>query len=172
MKFNKSNGVTLTLLVVTILVMLILFSITISTSGELIKNSQKSKLKTMLYMVETRAEILLEEYLFEIDETSLDSVSDEEIENYLGGEYINNQSKLLIKKFVDECGGEIPPREHIIFCLWNEATLRSQGIDTKNLANGDIVVIKYDLINKEIDVASKNGVIDSDGILKNSLKEL
>ena len=59
MNIKNRKGVTLTVLVITIIVMMILTSITITTGTELLRNSQKNKMKTMLYMVRSRAEILL-----------------------------------------------------------------------------------------------------------------
>ena len=67
MNIKNNKGVTLTILVLTIVVMLILFGITFSSATELLKNSKKNKMKTMLYMVKSRAEILLDDFLFDND---------------------------------------------------------------------------------------------------------
>ncbi|MBR1539925.1 MAG: hypothetical protein IJ629_01900 [Clostridia bacterium] len=173
MNIKNKLGVTLTVLVVTIVVMLILFSITFSTGTELLKNSQKNKMKTMLYMVQSRAEILLEEYLFEYDDEDSDArtakllaVSNATIEEKLGGSgargsnqgtsYIDDLKELQAVGF--EVGStEIPTRDKMIYCSWNENVLVAQGIDTKNLAEGDTIIVQYDLVDNKVEVASTKG---------------
>ena len=74
MNIKNRKGITVAVLVITFLVMAALFSITFTTSMRLLKTSQKKKMKTMLYMVKSRAEILLDEYLFENEGKDLSEV--------------------------------------------------------------------------------------------------
>ena len=177
MNIKNKLGVTLTVLVITIVVMMILFSITFSTATELLKNSQKNKMKTMLYMVQSRAEILLEDYLFEFDDEDSDArtakllaVSDATIEEKLGGSgsrsadqgasYFTDLKKLQAVGF--EVGStEIPTKDKIIYCSWNANVLASQGIDTKNLAQGDTIIVQYNLVDNKVEVASTKGYSNS-----------
>lgn len=144
MNIKNKNGVTITVLVITILVMLILFGITVTTSTDLLKNTQRNKMKTMLYMVESRAEILLNNYLFETDESNLTSGN----QAILAGE---NADSSDIQKVGYTAGTDV------VYRKWNETTLKEQGIDTKNLAQGDTIIVKYDLKNSVVDVASVKG---------------
>ena len=59
------KGVTLVVLVLTVVVMLIIVGVTISSGTDVIRNSQKNRLKTNLYLVRARAEAVLEDYLFD-----------------------------------------------------------------------------------------------------------
>ena len=53
---------------------------------------------------------------------------------------------------------------------WDEDVLKSQGIDTKNLAQGDTIIVQYNLINETVDVASTKGFSNS-GIAIHALKD-
>ena len=167
MKIKNRSGVTLTILVVTIIVMIILFRITYSTSLDLLKNSQKNKMKTMLYMVQSRAEILLDDFLFQnegkytIEEGEIVPTLKENEQpntiNYslLGGTRITSaEDTKLTKVGVDSIGSGI------VYCAWNKDVLEHQGIDTKNLAKGDTIIVKYDIARAETDVASTKGFSD------------
>lgn len=162
MNIKNNIGVTLTILVVTIVVMLILFGVTFSTATDLLKNSQKNKMKTMLYMVQSRAEILLDDYLFDNDGKDLSTISDSDIQKALGGTYMRSLTDIQSVGF-GTTFTELPSKDTIIYCSWNESVLKSQGIDTKNLANGDTIVIQYNVATDEVDVASKKGFSDGDG---------
>ena len=155
MNIKNKKGVTLTILVITIIVMMILTSITITTGTELLRNSQKNKMKTMLYMVRSRAEILLEEYLFNNDGKELNNISKDDIEKDLAGTYITDVNDL--KKVGYDIDLGIPDKDKKIYCSWDESVLKSQGIDTKNLAQGDTIIVEYDVENNEVDVASSKG---------------
>ena len=162
MNIKNNKGVTLTILVITIILMFILFGITFSSATDLLKNSQKNKMKTMLYMVKSRAEILLDDYLFEHDsedqtqrENNLKGVTDDSIGKELGGSYIKNTGSL---SSIGDTTSTIPEKNKAIYCSWDENTLKSQGIDTENLAQGDTIIVKYDLENGTVDVASTKGI--------------
>ena len=179
MNIKNRNGVTITVLVITIIIMLILFGITFSTSVELLENSQKNKMKTMLYMVQSRAEILLDDYLFENDNnpdnvdnsSALNAVSDDIIKSKLAGVYLTNGDIDKIKRVgYETSSATVPAKSEKIYCSWDEATLKSQGIDTKNLAQGDTIIIQYDIAIEKVDVASTKGYSDNN-VAIHSLKD-
>ena len=148
MNIKNNKGVTLTILVLTIVVMLILFGITFSSATELLKNSQKNKMKTMLYMVKSRAEILLDDFLFDNDGKNKD--------------VLKSTSESL--KGINSTDGEISyvgyiKSDNCIYKSWNEDILKKQGIDTKNLAQGDKIIIQYNIDTGEVDVASTKGIL-------------
>ena len=98
-------------------------------------------------MVKSRAEILLDDFLFEnegIDKSGLKSISDS-------------------LKGINSTDGEISSvgytkSEECIYKSWNEEILKTQGIDTKNLAQGDTIIIQYNVDTGEVDVASTKGI--------------
>ena len=162
---NNKNGVTLTILVITIIVMLILFGITFTTATDLLKNSQKNKMKTMLYMVQSRAEILLDDFSFDNDNgagnVNSTALTNETNLAELGGT-ASSESDLSGVGYLNETS--------CVYRTWNETTLLNQGIDTKNLAEGDTIVIKYDMTNQEVDVASTKG-FNEEGASLHSLED-
>ena len=171
MNIKNKLGVTLTLLVITILVMLLLFGITFSTGVDLLKNSQKTKMKTMLYMVKSRAEVLNDDFLFKYSTEEWNAFLNDndnneivkEIQVLLGGECLAKTTDIpLIKRLGYESTNVFPNFSEKIYCLWDKETLEKQGIDTENLAKEDTIVIEYDLVNETIDVASKKGFSDGD----------
>ena len=94
MNIKNNKGVTITVLVLTIIIMLILFGITFSSATDLLRNSQKNKMKTMLYMVQSRAQILLDDFLFENDggdeattKTQINGLDSKKIQEALNSEY-------------------------------------------------------------------------------------
>ena len=71
------KGVTLVLLVVAIILMLIIFGVTISAGTDLIKNSEKNRLMTNLYLIRSKAATLLEDYLFDKTDESLENLGEQ-----------------------------------------------------------------------------------------------
>ena len=148
MNIKNNRGVTLTILVVTIVVMLILFGITFSTATDLLKNSQKNKMKTMLYMVKSRAEILLDDFLFDNDGKSTSDLKSSNSESLKGTDSTDGEINSVGYTKSSDC----------IYKSWNEEILKKQGIDTKNLAQGDTIIIQYNVDTGEVDVASTKGI--------------
>ena len=176
MNIKNNKGVTITVLVLTIIIMLILFGITFSSATDLLRNSQKNKMKTMLYMVQSRAQILLDDFLFENDggdeattKTQINGLDSGEIQEALKGTYIENITDL--KNVGYELGNDALPEKSVrIYCSWNEQTLTDQGIDTKNLAEGDTIIIQYNISEDSVEVASTKG-FSEDGVSIHKLGE-
>lgn len=178
MEIKNKLGVTLTVLVITIIVMLILFGITFSTATDLLKNSQRNKMKTMLYMVQARAQILLDDYLFEYDSEDSDTksanllaVTNVQIGEKLGGSYVTTADIKKAQAVGFEIGStEVPAKDRVIYCSWDVDVLKSQGIDTKNLAQGDTIIIQYNLVENKVEVASTKGY-SNNGVAIHKLSE-
>ncbi len=64
---KDKKGITLVSLVVTLIVMLIIFSVTLISATVILDNSKLTKIETTLYMAKARAETLLEQYMFDGD---------------------------------------------------------------------------------------------------------
>ena len=62
---KEKKGVTLGILVVAIILMFIIFGVTMSAGTDLLRNSDKNRLMTNLYLIRSRATTLLEDYLFD-----------------------------------------------------------------------------------------------------------
>ena len=159
---KKNKGVTLLILIITIIIMTIILGITISAGTDLIRNTQKNRIITNLYLIQARATILLDNYLFDKDETALNTISNTEIGNQLGGVYLGIDKASLISKMGFKNINPSNKTSHI-YCQWNEADLKNQGIDTSNITQGESFIIDYNLEKMEVDVASVKGYKDSKG---------
>ena len=56
--------------------------------------------------------------------------------------------------------------------LWDKEKLESEGIDTNKLSSKEIFIIRYDLKDDEVDVASVLGFIDTNGKKHHLLSDL
>lgn len=96
---RENKGITLTVLVITIIVTGIIISITITSGSELIQNSKKNKLKSNLYLIQSKAENLFENYIFDFDNPTDESILKETKEKYLGGTLIDDFSVVKNVRF-------------------------------------------------------------------------
>jgi Tfp pilus assembly protein PilE len=88
---KNNKGVTMVILIITIIVMLIIFGITYNTANDLLRNSQKNRLRTNLYLIQSRASALLEDYLFYYDEdAAAESQEAKDTKKTLGTELTNS----------------------------------------------------------------------------------
>ena len=62
---KDKKGITLVSLVITIIVMLIIFGVTLVSSTVLLNNAKLTKIETSLYLVKATADSLVEQYTFD-----------------------------------------------------------------------------------------------------------
>ena len=106
------KGVTLVLLVVAIILMLIIFGVTISAGTDLIKNSEKNRLMTNLYLIRSKAATLLEDYLF--DKTEIYNMINNNIPDVveiMASHYEIPINKNELKTFVSELVNIVEKKE-------------------------------------------------------------
>lgn len=137
---KRKNGVTLVVLIITIIVMLIILGITITTTTELLRETDMRRFETSLHLIEARAQTLLNDYLFDGTD-NLGATLNTNINMF---DWEEDSSKYIYRE-------------------WDIEELKKQGIDTTNILEDEIFVIQYDIINEEIDVGSTIGIVDSDG---------
>lgn len=140
---RDKKGVTLILLAVAIIVMLIIFGVTISTGTDLVRNSEKNRLMTNLYLIKSRASSLLEDYLFDRSEESLNKLGEQ-----------TSYSQVSKFGFSEDSSCEY------IYCVWNTSKLAEEGIDTEDVASTESFIIQYNITNDTVDVASTKGFED------------
>jgi Tfp pilus assembly protein PilE len=169
---KSKKGVTLTILVITIIIMLIIFGVTVSTADDLLRNSQKNRLKTNLYLIQAKASSLLEDYLFDttIDFSSYDNYKNDKanIEKYLGGTLVTDISKVKTVGFEKDSTSF---SSTYIYCVWSISDVEAQGISTENIAANDTFIIQYNIEKDEVDVGSTNGCTDKNGTVYHILSE-
>lgn len=147
--FRCKKGVTLMTTAVAILIMIIIAAVTISAGGTLLKNAEKGKVETFLYVVKARARVLLDDYLFDGTDN-------------LGG--------TISSEYISEVGWS--EDSSYIYRVWNASKFKEQGIDTSNLSSVENCIIQYDIVNDSVDVAYTKGFYDENGNLFYKLSDI
>ena len=138
---KNKNGVTLVVLILSVIIMLIIFGVTVTSGTDLLENADKNRLKSNLYLVKARAETLLEDYLFD----GTDNLGDEASSSQISGVGFDESS------------------EEYIYRVWDTSKLEEEGISTDDVKTAEVFVIQYDIENDSVDVASTVGTKNDDG---------
>lgn len=150
---KNNKGITLTILVVTVIVMIIILAITISTGDELLRNTQKNRIKSNMYLIKARAETLLEDYLFDgTDNLGTMAATYNQVQ-IMGWTWDYSESNYKYR-------------------IWDIEKLKEQGIEAKDITDEDEFVVKFDLTTAEVDVGITRGFEDSSGKMLFTLSEL
>lgn len=62
--------------------------------------------------------------------------------------------------------------DEYIYCIWNTEKLKTEGIDTENVADSESFVIQYNVTKDRVDVASTKGFETEEGDIIYILSEL
>lgn len=141
---KNNKGVTLTMLVITIIIIVILAGTTITASDLLIKQTKSKNVTTNMILVKAKAEALYEEYTF--NETAEES--------YVGTKVTD----------VSSYGAENTGKWY----KWGPSELASLGFDENMLANGGEFIVNYETG----EVIYTLGVKEDSGDIKYTLSEL
>ncbi len=143
---KNNKGVTLTILVITIIVIIILAGTVITASNLIITSTKAKTVVTNMYLVQSKAEALNEEYEFNNIDTS----------NYIGKPISDLNSYGIAVNAGDK------------WFVWDETTLVNLGFDNNMLSNGGEFIVNY----KTGEVIYTKGVKDNDGVVKYTLTDL
>lgn len=131
---KKENGITLLILSVTVVVLLILATVTVNTGYNVLIDVRAGRVISNLDLIKTKAEALYDNYEFSADKDLLVGAG--------GLAYslrdITNDYEMV--GIIDEISNydEIVDKE--VWYKWDLNTMKSQGLDTELLKNGDIFV--------------------------------
>lgn len=143
---KNNKGVTLSILVITIIVTIILAGTVITASNLIITSTKAKTVVTNMYLIQGKAEALNEEYEF----------NNIDISNYAG------------KVVSDLNGYGVMANAGDKWFEWDEATLIDLGFDKNMLSNGGEFIVNY----TTGEVIYTKGVKDNDGIVKYTLTDL
>lgn len=127
---KNNRGVTMSILVVTIIVIMILAGVTITTSNFLIRNTKAKAVISNMYLVKAKAESLYEEYEF-----SGDTLPTED--DFLG----KRVTVSSLRMYNVESSGNI--EEDNTWYIWTETTVQNNGLDTEMLSDGAEYIVNY-----------------------------
>lgn len=156
MKSNK--GITMLVLVLTIVILLILASISIGTWNNVIEQSKLENIKTNMLLIEVKAKEAAKEANFNLG-TSYNEILDQNQKSerlqqaklQLKGEIIENINELNI-------GVEIILDELEIFCKLSTEDIANMGITNVNSDDkSGYYIIKYDIRNIEVEIYNTKG---------------
>lgn len=142
---KNANGVTLAILVVTIIVILILAGTTITTSDLLIRDTKSKTITTNMFVVKAKAETVYDDYMFAENTTNLP-----------GTEAKSKASSYVTVQTED------------LWYEWNKDTLKSLGLDESMLSGSNTFIVNY----ATGEVIYPTGVKDDDGNMKHTLSEI
>ena len=155
---KKENGITLTVLVITIIVLVIISGITINEGMESIQRSELENLKTNMLLIKAKGKEYAENSNFKLG-TNIEKVSKQDktkrietAEKELVGEKIIDYN-ILDKLNVDI--NNIP--EYTYYYKLTEDNLNFIGLGNIKLENEEIYIIKYNIKDVSIEIYNSIG---------------
>lgn len=176
MKENK--GITMVVLVITIIVLLILAGVSVGTGNKVIKSSELENVKTNMLLIKVKGKEYIENANFKLG-TNFENLKDEEKENRvttakaeLKGEEITdynifNQNMGITQETITNDNAN-----YIYYYKLSENDLKDMGLSkVKSDEKNGYYVIKYNIKNVEVEVYNTQG-FERDGKIHYSLSEL
>lgn len=149
-KKNKTEGITLVALSITIIVLLILAGIAVYSGKETIQKAKLEELKTNMLLIKAKARESVEEANFKLglnfDPTTeegtskLSEVRQEIYEGNAGLEKVSKLTNVVIPN-------EVPQDESVYYVT--EDTMEKWGLDKIQLDDGEVYLIKFNEIKSD-----------------------
>ena len=164
MKLNKNSGITLIVLIITIVVLLIIAGITIFNGKDIIRRGKLEELRTNMLLIEAKAKEYVEEANFKMG-ISPDEVKKEEVRNeiYVGKAKLQKASEAGI-----DAPSAIPVQE--CYNITQEA-FKEMGLDKIEVEDNEYYLIKFDDQNATVEIYNTLGYND-EGTVKYSLTDI
>ena len=160
MKVKNNKGITLIILIFTIIILLILASITIYSGKESIKKAQLESLKTNMLLIKAKAKEYVEQASFK-NGVNKSEIS-EEAKNELKGKEANASD--YSKQNITINGGEI------LYKLTSD-NLKEMGLKDVKLGSNEEYLVKYNIKDVTVEVYNTSGY-ENNGTTVYSLSEL
>ena len=146
---KKDNGITLIALGSAIIIMIIIFSITIISATDILRNTQVNRLRVNLRLIKTQAATMFEDYMFDGTDN-------------LGSKATTAEIQAVGWKEI----------EGVEYRIWDMEKVNSLGIDLKKSQSSEKFIIQLNTKTNEVDVASTKGYSDGKGNNYYSLNSL
>lgn len=128
---KNQNGITIVMLVVTIIVLIIITSMTVYIGSDIIKRVNLQSLNTNMLLLQAKTKTLAEEAKFNNDNARLKGIKVSEISN-------NEKIKKLIDEFIIEDQNK--------YYLLSQEDLNSMGLEKMKIEDGYLVNYETDEI--------------------------
>lgn len=150
---KNEKGVTMLILVITIIVLFILMGVSVNTGYSTLKNIRVGRIIANLDLIKIKVEAIYENYQFTGDEDFLISADNKKY-NLLE---ISNQNPMYgVREEIDDYRNIASLNN---WYEWDKNILKSQGLDTKILDNGGKIFVNYEM--SEI-IYTKGATMDND----------
>lgn len=145
MNLNEEKGITLAVLIITVIIMIILAMVTAKFGNDAIDKAKLEDIKTDMLSIKTKAKIIVEQYNFK-DRTDLVGVlldSDATQEGIQLGTYtISNELKAI---FEEKNEDESPKMDISKLYIWTVEDLVSEGLNTIKADENNFYIVYYNM---------------------------
>ena len=162
MKIKQDKGVTLVVLVITLIVLAILSGVSMNIGYGLIKKAKLENLKTNMLLIQAKAKEYVEQANFKLGTGT--EITDE-VKAELKGEEI--QDTTTINKYSVENG-----LENKLCYKLNDDNLKDMGLSNIETTDTDYYIVIYDIENIKVEVINTRGYISQDKKVYYTLSEL
>ena len=177
---KKNEGITMLVLVITVILLLILSGISINTGNNIIKRANLENLKTNMLLIEVKAKEQIENAKFRLW-TSFDKATEEEKTNRVNtakteftgeeivdGNIFNNNTKITTEKIKED------NTNNIYYYKLSTQNLTDMGLkNVKSDEKNGYFIVKYNLKDKDstIEIYNTKG-FDDEGNISYSLTDI
>lgn len=135
---KSEKGVTLLILVITIIIIFILLGVSVNTGYSALNNIRAGRVIANLNLIKIKVDDIYDDYQYNDDETLLVGVNDQ---TYTLEQIVSSNEMNGIQSEFDDYNS-IKTEEN--WYEWNKNTLKSQGLDTKILDDGGKIFVNYE----------------------------
>lgn len=157
MRVKNEKGITLLVLVITIIVLLILAGVGITQVGDILEQVNKETICTDMLLIQAKAKVLNEKANFNKDETMLKG---QKLSDMVGNEQINNLKSQGIISETEE--------QYAKYYVWDKQVIDELQLGLENMKDGEFYIVNY----ATEEVIYPEGYKHTDGNTYHKLSEL
>ena len=154
MNTKEQKGITLIVLVITLVIIAILTTVVVETSYNLIRGAKLQTLNTNMLLIQAKEKVIAEKHFFDENNELVGTKISDMTEN----EKIENLVKKEIIQDVNDDG----------YYVWNQNDLDSLGLNAIKLENGIFFIVNYN----SDEVIYSDGFVYTDGKTYYELKKM
>lgn len=175
---KKNKGITMVVLVITIVILLIIAGISIGTGSNIIKNAEIENIKTNMLLIKVKGLEYAENANFKLG-TNIDTIKEDERNNRIqkAKEELKGEEIIDANQFSDKIGMtqeklDAENATNIYYYKLTSENLSEMGIsNVKSDDKNGLYIIKYDIKNVQVEIYNLKG-IENEGNTYYSLSEV
>lgn len=163
MKIKQDSGITLVVLIITVIILSIIAGISMNIGTGLIKRTKLENLKTNMLLIQARAKEYVEEASFK---SGTDNTINDEVKSELIGTEITDTS-ILNSKILEQCSIDSG-----LYYKLEKEHLKEMGLEKIEITDKNYYIVVYDIKNIKVDVINTRGYVSEDGNIYYTLSQL